>query len=133
MKKYWITRGAPVMALLIVVAFGVMSCSNDPMSAPDTESSAITLDATASVPSKADNQENPDFYRFFGHVRLDPTNTCWFLIIRPGVAYELQVGDRLRGPDNGRTVMVEGTMQETMQPRCSDWTVFKVDKIKFYD
>jgi hypothetical protein len=133
MKNYWIKRGAPVMAMLFLVAFGVMSCSNDPMSAPDNGSSAVTLEATGSTPNEASTMEIPDIYRFQGHLRIDPTNTCWFLVIRPGLLYELRVGDRLRGEDNGRNVIIEGTLPQNMQPRCSNWAIFKADKIRFLD
>jgi hypothetical protein len=133
MKANWIKRGSPVVALLFLVAFGLMSCSSDPMSSPDNGSSNISLEATNTVPSESPVMETPLFVRLSGHLRLDVTGNCWYLIIGPANAYELRLGGRIRAEENGRQTTVEGIVEQTVQPRCSDWPVFKVAKLHFWE
>jgi hypothetical protein len=132
MKRNWITRGVPVVALTILVAVGMMSCSTDPVSSPDTNSSTYSIEAEATVPDQYSALEaGNDLYIMSGHLRMDESGECWYLIVRAGEAYELLFGDRMREQHNGRDITVRGQFPQTIQPRCSNWPVFKVQDLKF--
>jgi len=131
MKKYWITRGVPVAALLIVVAFGMMSCSTDPMSSPDNGSASVNLETAGTVPAESPIMETPEEIRLSGHIRLDLTGECWFLVVNWNEVYELVVPGRLRAEESGRQVSVDGHFPTGQQARCSEYTVFKARKIRF--
>ena len=133
MKKNWIKRGAPVVALFFLVAFGVMSCSTDPMSSPDNGSSTDVYQNTVNRPNEAQTMEEYEPTKITGHLRMDESGACWYLVIRPGEAYELMLERRLRAEENGRNASIEGCSPGHLQPRCSYWPIFKVEKLRFLD
>jgi hypothetical protein len=130
MKTNWITRGAPVIALLFLAGFGMMSCSTDPVSSPDTQSENI-IQSQGATATESPTMNGTDELIISGHLRMDPTGQCWYLISNPFEVYELKLDRRLRVEANGHQVSVWGNFPENVQPRCSNWPVFKTTRIIF--
>lgn len=130
MKKNWIKRGTPAVAIVFLIAIGVMSCSTDPMSSQDNGSSTYAIETTVSVPKEATTMETPETVKLLGHLRMDISGECWYLIVRPGEVYELRLLRRLRSEVEGRDAAIEGTLPTILQPRCSSWPVLKVMKLE---
>jgi len=129
MKTTWIKRGTPVMALLFLAAFGMMSCSTDPVSSPDTQSSAISIQSEGTMVPESPVMGGTDETMITGHLRLDETGWCWYLIVTPFEVYELKMARRLRAENNGHQATVYGLLPGNIQPRCSSWAVFKANRI----
>lgn len=130
MKKNWIKRGTPALAIIFLIAIGVMSCSTDPMSSPDNGSSTYAIETVTSIPKEATTMETPETVKLLGHLRMDLSGECWYLVVRPGEIYELRLLQRLRGEVEGRDVAIEGILTTNLQPRCSSWPVLKVVKLE---
>jgi len=101
------------------------------MSSPDNGSATVNLETAGTVPAESPTMEEPEMTRLAGHLRLDITGQCWFLVVNWNQVYELVVPGRLRAEESGRQVSVEGHFPSGMQPRCSEFTVFKARKIRF--
>jgi hypothetical protein len=129
MKTNWIKRGAPVMALLFLAAFGMISCSTDPVSSPDTQSSNLSFQSEETTPISSPMSGTDEAIIMTGHLRMDPSGECWYFIVSPFEVYELRMGLRLREQNNGQDAMILGTPLETIQPRCSSYEVLKVKRI----
>jgi len=129
MKTNWIKRGAPVMALLFLAAFGMISCSTDPVSSPDTQSSTFTMQSEGTTVPESPATAGTDETLITGHLRMDETGWCWYLIVSPFEVYELKLARRIRAENNGREASVMGLFPGNIQPRCSSWEVFKVSRV----
>ena len=133
MKTNWITKGVPFVALMFLVAFGMMSCSSDPMSSPDNGSESNAFTTGIEVPAEMPTMTEPPVKKLAGRLRLSVTGECWYLVVRAGEAYELKLVERLRGEYENHQATVEGELPEGLSPRCSNFPVFKVEKILIYE
>ena len=128
MKTNWIKRGTPIVALFIMIAIGVMSCSTDPVSSNNSESAALTMQANG---TENENHETDNLLTMSGILRQDPSGECWYLEVTPSEIYELKTRLRMRGGAEGSYADVSGWMNEEIPPYCSNFNVFKVTKIVF--
>lgn len=130
MKSKWINIGAPIVALVVLVAFGMIGCSSDPMSSPDngTESYAIET-ATEEAPLMS-TMSNTRTTTLKGRLFASPdTGDCWFLVVNDKEAYELIVNPEFNYKWENNWVTILGNMT-TFKPDCSNLPVFKVEKIE---
>ena len=127
MKSKWITIGAPTVALMFLVAFGMISCSSDPMSSPDNGSESYTIESATEAPLMSTmSTTRPAIMKGYLHVSPD-TEECWFLVVTKKEAYELALTFELKP---GKPVMISGSYPTSLKPECSSFPVFKVEKVE---
>lgn len=131
MKTNWITRGTLMVAMLVVAAFWVISCSSNPMSSP----------AAGSVPDAANNIGSPknnetpnemdyEFIRLTGELEYSESGGCWLFHSNIG-SFEIIYSGRLRSEQSGNDAIIEGYLLNNIQPRCSTFEVISVRRIEF--
>ncbi len=129
MNTKWIKIGAPSVALIFLVAFGMISCSSDPMSSPDNGSVSYTIESATEAPLMSTMGNTvPTILK--GYLALSPdTDVCWFLVVNHKEVYELRLAFELEPEMEGKPVQITGSFPLTLKPICSDFPVFKVRKI----
>ena len=129
MKSKWITIGAPTVALIFLVAFGMISCSSDPMSSPDNGSESYTIESATETPLMSTMSNTvPTILK--GHLVLSPdTDVCWFLVVTRKEVYELSLTFEPKPEMEGKPVLITGSSPPNLKPKCSEFPAFKVDKI----
>ena len=140
MKSKWITRGIPLLVVILATAIGMMSCATDPLSSNDnvrdydnSDSQTYVVQSGNTIPDESTTMEAPVRTSAFGSLKHDPIGGCWFLMEKPKVGFELRMtGEYLRPEDEGRFAMVYGIESWQIKPVCSEFfPVFRVSKIEF--
>ncbi len=133
MKSKWIKIGAPAVALIFLVAFGMISCSSDPMSSPDNGSESYTIESATETPLMSTTSNTvPTILK--GRLVLSPdTDVCWFLVVTRKEVYELSLAFELKPEMEGKLVQITGSLRLNVIPKCADFPVFKVEKIVLLD
>lgn len=130
MKSKWIKIGAPTVALIFMVAFGMISCSSDPMSSPDNGSESYTI-ASATEASEISTMSTTLPYSMKGFLRISPDmGKCWYLVVTKEEIYELFLSYELNPDWEDKPVKITGSYPTSLKPICSDFPVFKVDKVE---
>lgn len=127
MKRNLITKGAPIVALTFLVAFGMISCSSNPMSSPDNGSESYTAgyanDATL-LPAVDTNEIVKK-----GQLVLSQTG-CWFLVVDPGERYELHFTGGIPAETATMSATIIGSIEYQLTPVCQQGPVFRVIEIQ---
>ena len=129
MKRNWITKGAPIVALMFLVAFGMISCSSDPMSSPDNGSVSYTAGSAHDAPllSQVDNETIKK-----GQLVENETGKCWYLIVDHYEAYELEIPGGIPTETESMSATIIGSIEYELPPICQEWPVFRVLDIQVY-
>ena len=131
MKSKWIKIGAPTVALIFLVAFGMISCSSDPMSSPDNGSESYTIESATEAPVMS-TMSNTVMTSFKGHLALSLNpegGDCWYLIVDREKGFELSLATEVKPEMEGKPVQVMGSLQPKLKPECTGFPVFKAEKI----
>ena len=128
MKRNWITKGAPIVALMFLVAFGMMSCSSDPMSSPDngSESYITGPESEKQEVSFVDIEVTKK-----GNLREDESGECWYLDVNPEEIYELFLLNGVPTETEYMHAIVVGYIDD-MQGICSNYSVLRVNHLTIY-
>ncbi len=129
MMKNWITKGAPIVALMFLVAFGMMSCSSDPMSSPDNGSVSYTAGSAHDAPllSAVDNETIKK-----GQLVESDNGKCWYLFVSHTEAYELELPGGIPAETESMSATIIGSIEYEIPPVCQELTVFRVLDIQVY-
>ncbi len=131
MMRNWITKGAPIVALMFLVAFGMISCSSDPMSSPDNGSVSYAVGSAHDAPflTGLDNETIKK-----GQLTESITGKCWYLIVSDTEAYELELTLTGGIPTETESMdaIIIGSIEHETPPICQRWVVFKVTDIQVY-
>lgn len=128
MKRNWITKGAPIVALMFLVTFGMMSCSSDPMSSPDNGSESYI---TGPEIEKAGSPLVDVEVTKKGYLQLSENGQCWFLQVDLGETYELIIPNGVPTETETMFAVVDGYIDD-IQPLCSGYSVLRVNHITIY-
>ena len=128
MIKNLITKGAPIVALTFLVAFGMSSCSSDPMSSPDNGTVLYTTGSTNDAPSLSpvDNETIKK-----GQL-LESDTGCWYLIVDESEKYELELTGGIPTETASMSAIVIGSIEYQLTPVCREGVVFRVMEIRVY-
>ena len=129
MMKNWITKGAPIVALMFLVTFGMISCSSDPMSSPDNGSVSYTAGSANEAPifSEVHNETIKK-----GQLNESKTGKCWYLVVIQTEKYELELDGGIPTETETMSATIIGSIEYQLTPVCLEWPVFRVFDIQVY-
>ena len=128
MKANQIKQWTPMILVIAMTLFGVMSCTNNPTSSEPIESATYEMQANQSNEGYA-NTDDPGLVMLSGYLRASENSECWFLVVTPGETYELKMDVEVRGNAETQAASVIGRITDTYPSICSSYPVLLVKKL----
>jgi hypothetical protein len=128
MKANQIKQWTPMIIIIAMTLFGVMSCTTSPTSSEPVESATFEMQASQTNAGNASTDE-PELSRLTGYLRASTSGDCLFLVVSPSEIYELWMSRQLRATTMNQLALVVGFIPDNVIPVCSDYPVLVVKKL----
>jgi hypothetical protein len=128
MKANQIKQWTPMIFVIAMTLFGVMSCTTNPTSSDPVEPVTYEMQASQAGPGYA-STDTPVLTKFTGYLRVSESGVCWLLVVSESEIYELKTEVEIRGIIYNQPARVIGYISDTVSPACTQYPVVLVKKL----